>query len=66
MGVMDWNDLPYDREMWRDFANAVINLGGSIIYGEFLEERVASQEGICTMECVMVVKVQWYLMHNKK
>ena len=33
-GVKDWIDL---AGRWRDLVNAVMNLQGSIKYGEFLE-----------------------------
>jgi hypothetical protein len=34
---MEWIDLAEDRDRWREFVNAVMNLGGSIKCGEFLD-----------------------------
>jgi hypothetical protein len=33
----DWLDLDYDRDGWRAFVNAIMNLKASIQCGEFLE-----------------------------
>ena len=36
-GGKDWIDLTQVRDRWQALVNAVVNLGGSIKYGEFLE-----------------------------
>jgi hypothetical protein len=36
-GGKDWIDLAQDRERWRALLNGVMNLGGCIKCGEFLE-----------------------------
>jgi len=35
---MDWIELVQVRDMWRALVNVVMNLRGSIKYGEFLDE----------------------------
>jgi hypothetical protein len=36
-GGMDWIDLTQYRDRWRALVKAVLNLGGSIRCGEFLD-----------------------------
>ena len=36
-GVMDWIQLAQDMDRWWALVNAVMNLGGSIKCGEFLD-----------------------------
>ena len=36
-GYMDWIGLAQDRDRWRTFVSAVMNLRGSVKCGEFLD-----------------------------
>jgi len=36
-GGGDWMELAQDRDRWRALVSTVMNLGGSIKYGEFLD-----------------------------
>jgi len=36
-GGMDWFDLAQDKDRWWALVNAVMNLGGSMKCGEFLD-----------------------------
>jgi hypothetical protein len=36
-GGMDWIDVANDRDRWRALVNTVMNAGGSIKCGEFLD-----------------------------
>jgi hypothetical protein len=50
-GGKDWIDLAQDRERWREFENAVMNLRVPQNAGNFLaENRLASHERVSSME----------------
>jgi CRISPR/Cas system-associated protein Cas7 (RAMP superfamily) len=40
---MDWTNLAEDRERRRELVNAIMNLKGSIIFGEILDQLRTSQ-----------------------
>jgi hypothetical protein len=51
-GAMDWIDLVQERDRWRVLVNAVMNLRNPKMRGisGLAENRLASQEGLCSME----------------
>jgi hypothetical protein len=52
MGGMDWIDLAHDRDRWRALVNGIIDLRVPQNTGNFVtaENRLASQEVLCSME----------------
>ena len=52
-GCGDGMELAQDRKRWRALVSTVWDLRGSIKCGEFLDQlqnQLASQEGLCSME----------------
>jgi hypothetical protein len=49
---MDWIDLVYDRARWRELVNTQRTFGFYKVQGisGLAENRLASQEGLCSME----------------
>ena len=51
VGGMDWIDLAQHRDRWRTLAKVVKCLRVPLNVGNFLtENRLASQEGLCSVE----------------
>ena len=53
-GCMDWIDLVQVRDRWRALGVAVMNIGFHKMQGisRLAENRLASQEGLCSTEQV--------------
>jgi hypothetical protein len=50
-GGMEWIELAQVKDRWRALVNAVVNLWVQYNVGNFLtENRLASQEGLCSTE----------------
>ena len=51
-GTMDWVDRAHDSDRWRALVNKAMNLLVPLMRGisGLAENRLASQEGLCSME----------------
>jgi hypothetical protein len=49
-GGLDWIELAQDSDRWRALVNVEMNLRVPKNEGKFLKNRLAFQEGLCSME----------------
>ena len=65
LGGMDWIDMAQNRDRWRALVNAVMKLRAPLNAGNFLTgNRLASQEGLCCMELMILTLIVYSYCHN--